>query len=68
MNGRDLALIAAGIAVGAAAVTLWNPGPRTYEECVVYEMRGQDALFIHAVRPLCEQRFGKPSLASASRP
>lgn len=68
MNGRDFALIAVGIAVGAAAVSLWTPRATSYQECVVYEMRGQDALFIHAVRPLCEQRFGKPNLASAARP
>lgn len=60
MSKRDIALIAAGVIAGAAIVGLWRPSPNTYEECVVYELRGQDVRMVHEIRKLCASRFGKP--------
>lgn len=63
-----MALILVGIAVGVATASLWAPRAGSYQECIVYEMRGQDALTIHEVRKLCAQRFGPPNLATAAKP
>lgn len=71
MTARDLALIVLGIIIGAGAVVAASDrGPRTYEECVLKEIRGLEITDGRAklVRHVCESRFGPGTMLNKSVP
>jgi hypothetical protein len=55
-----IAIIGLVCFVAGIAVTIgWMSGDRTYEECMLREMHGQNISMLSTVRTLCDKRFKK---------